>query len=333
MLRRSALACVILAGTLFVASIVSTAVAVVRPEWFRSAVSATEAEEISASGTVAWFLSKLSMVPTGPADTSVITVMIENSYAARPNQDGLDQALAVLEMVVEGGITRFAVLFDREELPERAGPVRSLRPYFLHGTEQWSSILYFAGGSPEALEEAPQSSIPAINGLGRPKNFFRDDELYAPHNLFIDAENMRSLMDEFETKTVAWPPYLVGSAPAGEKADTVRLEFYSQSHDVEYAFKGRAYERTNGGMLSEMMPVNVVVLEAPILSIGEKGRLEIPLSEGKMLLFRGGEAYRGTWTLRDNGLYFADQTGGEMRFARGQTWITVLPTLDRVTWE
>jgi hypothetical protein len=237
-------------------------------------------------------------------------------------------------MVVEGGITRFAVLLPGDRLPERIGPVRSLRPYFLELVEPWASLLLFAGGSPEALEEAPTATIPAINGLGRPKEFFRDKEIPAPHNLFIGSDGLRTIMREWELAPTLWPPYTVGGMPDGESASTVEMNFLSRTHDVTYTAKGGSYVRMNGDIESPMRPSNVVVLEAPIVSIGELGRLEIPLTGGRMLFFRSGMAYEGRWKLdRSAGLQFLDNDGRAMRFSRGQTWITVLPTLERVTWE
>ena len=331
MFRRIAIAGLIAAGTLFAVQVVATAIVVFQPAFFQRQIA--EAEELTEPGAFSWLLSKLSMVPAGPAPKTVVAVMIENSSAARESQAGLDKALAIIEMVVEGGITRFVVLLDVADLPERAGPVRSLRTYFLGLAEHWSSLLLFAGGSPEALEQAPAADIPVINGLGRPKDFTRDNDLPAPHNLFVDAESMRTLADEKEAKMILWPPYVVGSAPKGEAAKTIDIEFFSALHDVTFTSRGRTYERVNGEIVSPAAPANVIVLEAPIASVGEFGRLDIPLNKGDMVLFRGGFAYKGTWKFGKDGLAFAGLDDAPLRLARGQTWITVLPRLDRVSWK
>jgi len=57
-----------------------------------------------------------------------VTVMINNHTLARPAA-GLSQADIVYEIVAEGGITRFLAVFA-SNLPEKVGPVRSMRKYF-----------------------------------------------------------------------------------------------------------------------------------------------------------------------------------------------------------
>src|SRR3989338_1831670 len=69
--------------------------------------------------------------PLNRRSRPTVAVMIENHQEARPEHQWLEGALLIEEFLVESGITRFAVLFDAEDLPERIGPVRSLRPYFV----------------------------------------------------------------------------------------------------------------------------------------------------------------------------------------------------------
>ena len=61
-----------------------------------------------------------------------IAVMVENSFAARP-QSGLILADVVYEVVDEYGITRFVAIFSSNEAPV-VGPVRSARPYYAEST-------------------------------------------------------------------------------------------------------------------------------------------------------------------------------------------------------
>jgi len=72
--------------------------------------------------------SPFTGLPVDPEvlERALLVVKIENSENARP-QTGMDAADIVIEELVEGGITRFMVLFH-SDLPAVAGPIRSARP-------------------------------------------------------------------------------------------------------------------------------------------------------------------------------------------------------------
>jgi hypothetical protein len=58
-----------------------------------------------------------------------VAVMINNHSEARP-QSGLNSADIVFEALAEGGITRYLAIFW-SETPEKVGPIRSARQYYL----------------------------------------------------------------------------------------------------------------------------------------------------------------------------------------------------------
>ncbi len=70
-----------------------------------------------------------------PQESRFVAAMINNisnnfSHDVRP-QSGLSEADILIEIMVEGGITRFVALFpDYENLPEKFGPIRSARDQF-----------------------------------------------------------------------------------------------------------------------------------------------------------------------------------------------------------
>ena len=71
--------------------------------------------------------------------------MIENAPAARP-QTNLQKADVVYEALAEGSITRFFCVFN-DNMPEDAGPVRSLRRYYMNMQKEWDSIIIHCGGA------------------------------------------------------------------------------------------------------------------------------------------------------------------------------------------
>jgi len=272
---------------------------------------------------------------------TLTAVVIENHEDARPNHAGLNDALLIEEWLVEGFISRLVAVFDADNLPSKVGPVRSLRPYFLEALFPWEMAIFHAGGSPQALEIVGSTyKLTSINGIGSYNDKYeRDEDLSPPHDLFIRKKNMKSILKELKPKEkAAWPPYKEGPAKSAPSADIIDLNFFSPVHNItyKYEYSSERYIRRNGEEKSKAQPRNVVVLEMPINNIVEYGRLDISVnSRGNALLFRSGNVYEGRWTKngRGNTFEFIDDEGKPLVFAYGQTWITVLPTLDRVTWK
>lgn len=272
----------------------------------------------------------------------VVAVMVENHRDARPYQDGLEDALLIAEFPVEGGITRFAAFFDANALPDRVGPIRSLRPYFIDFIEPWAGLVLRAGGSPEAEDRAASvDTLTDVNALrGEFMDFtVRDNDIPAPHNLFATREQIEQLVDEHPVPLVRWPPYAVGVPPmTGTSATVVELNFFSRDHNVTYTYDAarRLYTRVNGDVASDAHPRNIIIAELPIVDVGEHGRLTIPTTgEGLALVFRDGHMQRGTWhnDVRGQTMSIERDDGTPVLLAPGMTWFTALPNLDRVSWE
>ncbi len=303
--------------------------------------SGSDIHEEESSGK-SWILSTLSLFPPARSERSLFAVMIENQEDARPFQEGLGDALLIEEMIVEGGISRFAVLFDATDLPESVGPVRSLRPYFVSAALPYVHTVIHAGGSPEAFEKAKlhSRSLRAINLLSYDggKADYRRDDIPAPHNMFMNKEQIEMILSG-ATAPIAWPLFDEGSLTGQfEEATNIEIDFFSRLHDVFFAFEktSQRYVRTNGDNVSDAKPANVLVLESPITGVGEFGRLTIPLTgRGNALLFRNGRVARIKWEKRTDESRFrlTDADGKGIRLAKGQTWLTVLPSLERVTWK
>src|SRR3569833_960472 len=110
--------------------------------------NAQTAKKHPAKNTVA---SPLTGVQVNPllAKRPVTGIMIENSTFARP-QTGLQDAGVVYEAIAEAVITRFLALFQ-DATPQYIGPVRSLRPYFIHFAAPFQASIVHVGGSPDAI--------------------------------------------------------------------------------------------------------------------------------------------------------------------------------------
>lgn len=338
----------IVSGVVAVAVLAVTAFltqAVFLPTWAQRSEDTSFVDAVRMSSFLTDKISNLSLFPGLNSQKQVIAVVVENHELARPHHTGLEKALMIEEYLVEGLISRFVVVFDRNKLPEEVGPVRSLRPYFLDGLLPEVHFVFHAGGSPEALQRVQSvgSGFQTVNGLwfDDGDTFYRKDGIAAPHDLFIDKAGMESqLADARESmlQPIDWPPYEIGALHTATGASVIELNFFNPNHNVTYTYQplSGTYERDNGGIISPTQPRNLLILEAPILGIGEYGRLKIDLvGSGPMTLFHSGRMQAGTWrrATASSSFEYLDDAGEPIHFAKGQTWRTVLPTMDRLSWE
>lgn len=86
----------------------------------------------------------------GLTNARPIAIMVENSFAARP-QSGLQNADVVFEVVDEYGITRFVAIYGTKDA-SIVGPFRSSRPYYAEIAKSFDPIYLFFGTYPECYK-------------------------------------------------------------------------------------------------------------------------------------------------------------------------------------
>lgn len=277
---------------------------------------------------------------TASGEKILIGVMIDNHEDSRPYQRGLESALLVEEQLVEGYITRFLAFFDVHDLPDSVGPVRSVRPYFIDGSSPVIPAIFHAGGSPEALEQLEEKSSPhSFNALRLDAFFDYDKVAPAPHHRFITAANITTLLSRIQEplRPVA-PLFRSGSFTSEEAAPVIAINYHSPFHNVTYTFNSwtGGYARESSGQAHPFSPKNILILGTDVGLLGSLGRLKVRMEgKGDAILFRDGGMMRGTWhkTGPDSFFTFADAAGKPFSFRSGQTWMIVLDSLTRVSWE
>ncbi len=276
---------------------------------------------------------------TATKERVLIGVMIDNHEDARPYQRGLESAIVVQEQLVEGYITRFLAFFDANDLPDSTGPVRSVRPYFIDGSSPVIPAIFHAGGSPEALEQLGKKSSPqSFNALKLDSFFDYDKVAPAPHHRFITATNITTLLSRIKEPLVPVSPlFPVGSFTSEEAAEVISINYHSPAHNTAYTYNSRtrSYSRESRGQLHPFSPKNILVLETDVGLLGSLGRLNVRMEgSGKALLFRDGGLVKGTWTKAGTQSFFtfSDISGKPFSFRKGQVWMIVLDSLERVSW-
>jgi hypothetical protein len=106
-----------------------------------------------------WPLTGLP-APEGPAERPVLVVKVDNTASARP-QAGLSAADIVVEELVEGGLTRLAVLYH-STLPDAVAPVRSIRTSDIGIVLPTGGALVASGGAQRVLRAMDEAGVTVV---------------------------------------------------------------------------------------------------------------------------------------------------------------------------
>lgn len=298
----------------------------------------------------------------------VIAVKIDNHWNARP-QSGIEQADAVYELLVEGGLTRFIALFHHSDT-EYLGPIRSGRPtdptlvkflgapLQISGAQSWVSNL-IAGYGVKLLGD---------NG----NTTFRIGSRSAPHNLYGSTLLMRDVSDQrgYPDDPPAMPMFDFGVPEEGTPgADEIILD-WSDRPEVRWEWTGTQYVRfnattphnylklpsqddataTEGATDSEETPESLehqiatdtlIVLTATKYwaSSSSGAGSAVPaldtVGSGNAYVFYNGNVVEGSWTRGsvDERFELTSTDGSPIIVPAGRIWIAIFPNNRPITWQ
>jgi hypothetical protein len=275
------------------------------------------------------------------SEDRAVAVMINNDPKARP-QSGLDQADVVYELLAEGGVTRYLAIFQSEQ-PEKIGPVRSARDYYIELAKGYDSLYINHGHSPDAEVMLKKGYIDHLNGLYYDGTLFkRSSDRKAPHNSYISFENILKGAEQnnysMEGSTSALP-FLDDSEIEevdGEVALSAMVSYFNSSlftSVYEYDEELEKYKRyVNGELTADYdtgNPVlldNIFIVEMNHKVIDSAGRRSVDLtSGGNGYLLQKGKWKEVEWKNID-GKILPVLNGEKVGFVPGKTWINVIDT-------
>lgn len=270
------------------------------------------------------------------------SVMMDNHPDSRPPA-GISSALIIYEALVEGGATKLLAIFNKNNLPDVIGPVRSVRPYFLTWANDYQGIFMHAGGSPQALRSLDKDDyqfvdVDEISYQGI--YFYRDYTKTNPHNLFTKAE----LIDK------AWDKYI---------AEGKRIDFeWDTKEDLLFEFRPTAdkyikipyplddyeviwhYDRLNNdwqrfinnnaqldvsGEILTAKNVVILLVDTWLIDIERLGMKTI--GRGGAYLFRDGQKQEIIWQKKDLASPLQLVTDeAKVKLNIGNVWFQVLPS-------
>lgn len=274
-------------------------------------------------------------------DSRAVAVMVNNHPEARP-QSGLDKADIVYEILAEGNVTRFLAIFQSER-PEKIGPVRSAREYYVKLAKAYGSLYIAHGYSPEAKEMLDSGYIDNLNGMQYDGTLFkRSSDRVPPHNSYISFEKILQgaeqkgysmkgspepltfLTKDEQTKLTGLP---------GTKVSVSYLNNQVFTATYEYDATLGKYKRYSNGKqtvtLETNEPVlldNVFIVETAHQTIDQAGLRKINFtSGGKAYLLQKGLLREVEWVNQDGRIVPAIN-GSVVGLVPGKTWINIIPS-------
>ena len=278
-------------------------------------------------------------VPQQPA----MAVKIDNYPAARP-QSGLNQADIIFEEPVEGGITRYAAVFQCQNVA-LIGPVRSARNIDIGILGQLGNPLEaHVGGINPVIANIDASPIVNVD-LGASDSLM----IHPPGRASPDADFTSTALVYGTHSTMNTPPqpiftYSDAPPPGGTPASAVNINF-SGTANVTWKWNATTgtFQRYYNGTQPDMLTNGVqnqasnVIVQYVAISYGpwaenSVGGLEVqadlyPNASGTAIVFRNGQEIQGSWhrTTLGSPTQFVNAAGATIPMMPGPTWVELVP--------
>jgi Protein of unknown function (DUF3048) N-terminal domain/Protein of unknown function (DUF3048) C-terminal domain len=267
------------------------------------------------------------VVPARPA----LVVKVDNTGNARP-QVGLSAADLVVEELVEGGLTRLAVMYH-SSLPPAVAPVRSARTTDIGIVAPTGGVLAGSGGARRVLAAIDAAGIDVVTE-GDP-GVSRDRSRRVPYNVVIDPSAALGPFEGMAAPAVPYLPWAASAAAASEgiPATTAAVRF-SPAHTTRWQWSDRVWQRLDDlAAGDEFQPVNLLVLRVTTRDAGYLDPAGNPVPEtvlegsGEALLLTGGQAVESRWSKRGPAaaVQLHDASGEPLAVPAGRTWIELVP--------
>jgi hypothetical protein len=281
----------------------------------------------------------------------VFAVKIDNHPDARP-QSGINEADAVMELLVEGGLTRFIALFQQSDT-EYIGPIRSLRPTDPTLVKPLGAPLQISGGQRWVQSISANAGVRLLSETS-PNTFRVNNGRVRERTLYGSTLAMREVADgrEYSNDPPAAPMFEFGEpSSSATRATEIRLD-WSTAPAVRWVWDGTEYLRFNAdtahgwldadGNEGQVSADVLVVLTADRYTAsppaGQSGS-SVPAMRttgtGQAVLFHDGVLIEGTWERASIDVPFnlALTDGSTMIVPPGRLWVSIFPDDRSLSWE
>lgn len=271
----------------------------------------------------------------------LIIVKVDNAPGARP-QVGLAPADLIVEIPVEGGLTRFTAMY-LDEVPDFVGPVRSLRPVDADLLAPFSGVVVASGGQRHVVGAVAGAGL-TIADPNQP-GLLQSLERPVPHHLFAGMEAV-----EGDVPLPPSTPWSYGEWGGGGATSAITIPYGSET--VEWRFEEGAWVRYGDGSPTQVLDTpdgagtalsraTVIVLFAHQKDAGytDSAGAVVPdfdlVGGGEVWILHNGEVVEGTWQRASQAepWVFASSDGTSLAVPVGPLYLSVVPggTLVTVT--
>ena len=284
------------------------------------------------------------VMSSGANNKIVIGIKNDNNVRARP-QSGPQNADAVVEVLVEGGMTRLINIFYESDTSYH-GPIRSARPTDPTVLRPLDGVLVASGATGGLIPEIIDMGVPVITD--RRPEFFRISSRKAPHNLYADTYKLKNLaISKGYKKTNNPQPLFPWGNPninSWANGKSIKLKF-SSATTTTWTWSGSSYVRTyydaykgsssgnphnwinqNGSSGQISVPTVITLMCEPYMH-----PLQLPsvktIGEGRAIIMHGGKMLDAKWKRGSNldPFHIVDSSGNTLYIPKGKPWISLVP--------
>lgn len=278
--------------------------------------------------------------------TRPYAIMINNLGVARPLQSGLQDAMIIYEMIVEGGLTRYMAVFQ-DQNTERIGSIRSARHYFLDYALENDAIYVHHGNSPQAAADFKSLNIDRIS-VDASKTGWRDKSLNVSteHTLFTSIAklnnglgNKRKTRNKDFLLNYSETPIDLSTKEGAIKANNIEITYSgSVKSSYEYDESAQNYKRSvNGKAHTDYVTKkqytfkNIITYQVSNTSLNDgsgKDRQTLDnIGSGEGYYITNGYAVPITWSKssRSSQTVYKYKDGTEIDVNDGNTFIQIQP--------
>lgn len=270
-----------------------------------------------------------------------LIVKIDNAPKGRP-QAGINEADVVIEELVEGGITRLAVIFHSADA-DPVGPVRSARSTDIAIATALNQPLFAYSGANATFQELVSSAPLHDVGVSVAKGSYRRDSgRPALYNLFTSTPELYALAPEDGGPPQPMFQYRAQGegldADGAEKSVGVAMEYRDKvltAVEWRWHAESKTWRRIQNGTPhvdaagTEVAPRNVIVQFVTYHDTGQvdQSGTAVPeadfIGEGEAWILTDGLLVKGTWSRPDAATptTYTDAAGKPVKLTPGQTWV------------
>lgn len=291
---------------------------------------------------VVWPLTGVDATDASPTDLArpALAIKIENSSAARP-QENLDAADVVFEQYVEAGISRLLAVFH-SDVPEKVGPIRSMRPMDKNIMGSFAGPLIFSGAQGRFVSNTINTGQKVITQDRGGSGFYRTSDKAAPHNLHGRTADFFKQAADMPAPPQQWDIVEDGAEPSSASGDTVSAIKIHMSRYSNPSWKwdddAQLWMRSEDGKPmvtsagTQIGANNVLVLWVTIKFTSASGGSSVPET---LLAGKSGEGYVASgntqipikWSKAGqfDPYVLTTADGNPLELAQGKTWVELIP--------